>query len=582
MKNTYKFKSDLSKLESDSSILEEKVKTVDDYLVDVHDKLAIPETLHDRLSTLDSSLKLASDLLGVMRLIPPISATASNTKRVIDLFREPVSKAKKVSGGVDKRVKPVRTKVQQVEKKVADFDAELKSVIEKEQALIQTVNHAQVCISSLASGAVKTKSTGALEALSAEADPPAVKIQLTQHTVLEAVETAENKIDQIKKNLQSLMEIEAAIDRVMNVLNPLISQLQAVKKAFNHIIRVPYGGFPKMCTKKVWPGVKVHYPCGWYTTYISFSIQQILDGVSGIIKPVMDLLDKAMYAVLNPLLDALNLNIKLPAIPGLDQLKSIVDSLASAFDPMTQAFDRLTSDAQALQAKLQSFFEFAQPFNKIYQACVHGQNEQPVTAGLTLEENRPESSDPAMFDAMATLNGRTYLFQGNMYWLYSPGQDEAEGPYAISDEFGKDDRGRPVSGPFDAACVVDDRLSLFRGNNFYLCTLGENAACQGPLSIEGAWGKTAGGQLLLGPFDAAFSYQDRTYLFQGDQFFVSTAGDNTQAQGPHPIKGKWGTESKDTPLDGPFDAVSLYADRLYIRKGESFWDQPIDRIKALN
>jgi hypothetical protein len=377
------------------------------------------------------------------------------------------------------------------------------------------------------------------------------------------------------------LEIDAAIDRVMNVLNPLISQLQAIKKAFNQIIRVPYGGFPKMCTKKVWPGVKVHYPCGWYTTYFSFSIQQILDGVSGVIKPVMDILDKAMYAVLNPLLKVLNLNIKLPGIPGLDKLKGIVDSLTSVFDPLTQSFDQLMSEAQALQAKLQSLFEFAQPFNKIYRACVHGQNEQPATAGLILEENRAET-DPAMFDAMATLNERTYLFQGNIYWLYSLGQDEAEGPFAIPDEFGKDDRGKPLSGPFDAACVVDDRLSLFQGNNFYLCTPGEDAACQGPLAIEGHWGKTAGGQFLLGPVDAAFSYQGRIYLFQGDQFFVSTAGDDTQAQGPHPIKGNWGIENQETPLDGPFHAVTLYDDRLYIRKGKSFWDQPINRIKALN
>jgi hypothetical protein len=35
-------------------------------------------------------------------------------------------------------------------------------------------------------------------------------------------------------------------------------------------------------------------------------------------------------------------------------------------------------------------------------------------------------------------------------------------------------------------------------------------------------------------------------------------------------------------MDGPFDAVTLYGDRLYIRKGESFWDQPISSIKALS
>ena len=581
MKNTDKLKSNLSQLEADSSELEEKVKTVDDHLIYVHDKLAIPETLHDRLSTLDSNLKLASDLLGIMRIIPPISAAASNTKKVIDLFREPVTKAKKVSGDIDKRIKPVRTKVHQIEQAVARVDAEMMSVIAKEQALIQSVNHAQVCIMSLPSGAVKSESTGALEALSGEADPPVVKIQQAQHSVLEIVNAAESKIDQVKKHVQSLMEIDAAIDRVLKVLDPLINQLQAIQRAFNRIIRVPYGGFPKMCTKRVWPGVKVHYPCGWYPVYFSFSIQQILDGVSGVIKPVMDLLDKAMYAVLNPLLKALNLNIKLPEIPGLDRLKSIMDSLTSVFDPLTRAFDRLMSEAQTLQAKLQSLFEFVQPFEKIYQACVHGQDEHELMARSVSEENRAET-DPALFDAMISLNERTYVFQGNDYWVYAAGQDEAEGPFVISDEFGKDDNGRPLSGPFDAACMVDDRVSFFQGENFYLCTSGDNAACRGPLPIKGHWGKTADDQSLSGPFDAAFSYQGRTYLFQGDQFFISTPGDDTKASGPYPIKGFWGGEDPEKPLDGPFDAVTLHAERLYIRKKQSFWEQPVNSIKALN
>jgi hypothetical protein len=240
------------------------------------------------------------------------------------------------------------------------------------------VNHAQVCIISLPSGAVKTVSTGTLEALSREADPPVAKVQLAQHAVLEAANKAENQINHMKKNVQS-------------------------------------------------------------------------------------------------------------------------------------------------------FFELTQPFNKIYQACVQGRDEQPAAAGLVLEQNRV-AADPAVFDAMATFNERTYLLQGDMYWLYLPGQDEAEGPFAISDEFGKDDRGQPLAGPFDAACVVDGRLGLF----------------------------------------------------QGDQFFVSTAGEDTQAQGPHPIKNYWGSDNQEMQLDGLFDAVTLYADRLYIRKGELYWDQPVGGIKALN
>ena len=581
MKNTDNLKSDLSQLEIDSSELEKKVKAVDDDLIYVHDKLSISETLHNRLSTLDSSLKLASDLLGVVRIIPPISAAASNTKRVIDLFREPVGKAKKVTGNVDKRIKPIRSKVHEVQQQVAKLDMELKDIIGKEQTLIQSVNHAQICIASLPSGTIKTESTGVLEATSAKAAPPVDLTLQAQHAVLEAANTAENKINQIKKDVQSLVEIDAAIDRVMNVINPLIDQLAAIKRAFNKMIRVPYGGFPRMCKKKVWPGITTYYPCGWHTTYISFSIQQILDGVTGVVKPVMDLLDKAMNAVLNPLLKALNLNIKLPDIPGLDKLQGIVDSLAAVFDPLTQTFKKLASEVQKLQEKLQSLFEFTGQFDKIYQACVHGRTEEPAAEAFVMQENAVET-DPEMFDAMVTINDRTYIFKGHLFWRYSAAQGDAQGPFAIADEFGKDDHGQALMGPFDAACAVDDSLFLFQAERYYRCTPGENPTCQGPMAIKGDWGKTAAGQPLSGPFDAAFSLHGRIYLFQKKQFYIATKGADKAEGGPHPIKGYWGVNDQGAALDGPFDAVTVHADRLYIRKGKLFWDQSLDRIKALS
>jgi hypothetical protein len=433
----------------------------------------------------------------------------------------------------------------------------------------------------LPSGTVKTESTGALEATSAKASPPIDLALQAQHSVLETANTAEDKINQIRKDVTSLVEIDAAIDRVMNVINPLIDQLAAIKRAFNKMIRVPYGGFPKMCKKKVWPGITTYYPCGWHTTYISFSIQQILDGVTGVVKPVMDLLDKAMNAVLNPLLKALNLNIKLPDIPGLDKLKSTVDSLASVFDPLKQTFNQLVSEAQKLQEKLQSLYEFTGQFNKIYQACVHGRTEEPATETFVMQENLAET-DPEIFDAMATINDRTYIFKDNLYWLYSPGQDDAQGPSAIADEFGKDDHGQPLTGPFDAACAVDDKLFLFQGERYYSCTLQGKTTCQGPMAIKADWGKTANGLPLAGPFDSAFSLHGRVYLFQKNQFYIATKGADKTEGGPHPIKGYWGINDQGTPLDGPFDAVTVHANRLYIRKGELFWDQSLDRIKALN
>lgn len=580
MKNTDNLKSEFITLEADSSELEMKIKAIDDGLVNVHEKLSVSETIHERLSSLDSSLKLASDLLGIVRIIPSISVAASNTKRAIDLFREPVGKAKKVSGDLDQRVKPLRTKVHDVQQEVAKLDNEFKSIISEEQNLIQSLNHAQVCILSLPPGSLKTQSTEAMEAVSDQATPPLSHAVALQHSILEAANAAENKINQVKENAQSLIEIEASIARVMSVLNPLIDQLQAIRRAFNQTIRIAYGGYPKMCRKKVWPGVSVSYPCGWQSIYYSFSIQQILDGINGVVKPVMDVLEKAMNAILNPLLKALNLEIKMPEIPGLDKLDDIANSLASIFDPIVNTFRQLKDEASVFQTKLHALFDFTQQYNDIYQACVLGETVAPETSAL-MTEYQAVDIDPAMFNAMATLNNRSYLFQGDLYWIFSADLNEAQGPFAQSDDFKTDDGDQRLSGPVDAACAVGDRLCLFKDNNYYLCSVGEEKKCEGPMAIEGHWGALADGQPLKGPFDAAVGIDNRYYLFQNNRFFIFTIGSTAPVEGPHPIKGFWGNDDQGEPLDGPFDAVTTYAGQVYIRKGASSWNHPINTIRAL-
>lgn len=157
-------------------------------------------------------------------------------------------------------------RVHQIEQQAADLDAELTSIIAKDQALILSTNQAQVCIMSLPAGAVKIDAITALEALSGKAGPPVIEIQQAQHSVLEVANAAEAKFNQVKTHVQSLVEIDAAIDRVMTVLDPLIIQLQAIKRAFNKMIRVPYGMLPKMCTKKRGPALRCVIPVDGIST----------------------------------------------------------------------------------------------------------------------------------------------------------------------------------------------------------------------------------------------------------------------------------------------------------------------------
>ena len=73
----------------------------------------------------------------------------------------------------------------------------------------------------------------------------------------------------------------------------------------------------------------------------------------------------------------------------------------------------------------------------------------------------------------------------------------------------------------------------------------------------------------------------RIFLFRKKQYYIVTEDDHKTVSGPRPIKGSWGINDQGAALEGPFDAATVHADRLFIRKGELFWDQSLNRIKAL-
>lgn len=573
MLKTQELEKDLGALEANTTALETKINHLDQDLRQLHKQLNTSKVLYTKLKELDSNLKLASQLLGIVRVIPTISAAASNTKRIIDQFRKPVAKATNVAQKVEKKVKPVREKVKQVQKQVAKVDAQFKRAAQEERQILEAVGRAQHCVSSLPAGLVKDRSVQGLETLSGKVDPPVVAADKVQVSVLKTINDAEKQTQMMMQYAKGLVDIDMGIDEAMKVLNPFISALGEVQKALKQVIRVPYAGYPKMCKKKVWPGIPVYYPCGWETQYFSFSIQQILDGVTGVIKPVMDLLDNAMNAVLSPLLKALNLNIKLPDIPGLDRLESFINSIASTFTSWNKALANALSSITQLQKELESVFSFLAPLQKVYSGCVAYKGEdRPLTlAG----RGALAPVDPEIFDAMCVSGRTTFIFKGSHFWKYSARSAATVGPELIQGQWGEDDRGKAIQGPFDAACVVGKTFYFFRGTSYWKFSDGRGA---GPAKIKGNWGKMRNGRNVLGPFSAACVIGNKVIVFKGQWFWVTFPGAK-KAQGPFPIEGVWGSDGKGKPLAGPFDAVAVHGKSVCIRKGKLLWKQPLAAIR---
>ena len=364
MENIVKLMHDISDAEGHTAQIESDVKTIDKELIEIHDDLEVSEKINKSLHTLDTSLGMASELLTIVGIIPEISTEASALKRSIDTFHKPIKEAVEESDAVEKTVKPVREKIGAIEPKVKKVDAVLLDTMNKENQFVDILGSAEHCINSLPDSVVKSKLEEQMEAASSTMDPMVLKFDSVQVELLDSVEEAKKQADKIKSWAQGLIDLDVQINRVIDILSPLIKSLKAIATAFKQTIRVPYGGYPKICHK--WG---VPYPCGWHTVYFSFTIKQILDGLSGVIKPVMDLLNKAMSAILNPLLKALNLDITLPEIPGLSVLKELKDHLTTIFDSIIGTLDDLLNRLNVFADFLKQLQEIMDRINEINKEC---------------------------------------------------------------------------------------------------------------------------------------------------------------------------------------------------------------------
>lgn len=361
---TNKLLHDLSTTENHTAQLESDVKKVDQDLKTIDQDLLISKKINTSLSDLNTALGEADQLLEVVSIIPEIGEEAAELRNVISTFKGPILEALTASNKLENVVGPVRNKIEQIAPKVKQVDTALLNTMNEENKLIAALGGATHCINSLPNGTVKDGLVGQLNKVSATVDPVVLGFDKLQTTLLNAINDAENQLKSMLSLASSLTAISAHIDAVFTVLNPVISALKAVQNVLSHTIRVPYGGYPKMCKK--WG---VPYPCGWHTVYFSFSVEQILKGGLSVIGPVMDLLNKAMNAVLNPVLKALHLNINLPSIPGLDKLNQLANELDAPFNSIENAINGLTADLNQFETIITQIENFEKEIAEINKNC---------------------------------------------------------------------------------------------------------------------------------------------------------------------------------------------------------------------
>ena len=364
MDEANKLMHDMSATENHTAQLESDVKTIDTDLNTLDQDLLVSKKINTALGELNTALGEAVQLLEIVAIIPEIGAEASELKTTISTFKVPIANALNVSNKLESVIGPVRTKIEQIEPKVKQIDTALLNTMNAENKFISVLGDATHCINALPAGNIKTELEGKLNAAANTVDPVVLKFDSAQVALLNAINDAKTTLSSITVLAGTLATINAQINAVFAVLNPLISGLNSVKNALSHTIRVPYGGYPKFCKK--WG---IPYPCGWHTVYFSFSVEQILKGGLSVIGPVMSLLNDAMKSFLNPILSALHLNINLPSIPGLGNLENLANALENSFSSVENALSGLVGNLNQFDAIISQIEAFENEVATINQAC---------------------------------------------------------------------------------------------------------------------------------------------------------------------------------------------------------------------
>ena len=363
MEDTQKLIEDLSTAKVHTIEIDQRIESLDHHLDNIYGDLNISKKMNRNLVDLDDALKEASELLAIVSIIPEIGAEAGQAKRVIDEFHGPVHKARKVSDGIEQKIAPLRKGVKMTDAQVEKLVNVFLNIIRGENASIEMINNVQGCIKSLGNEKAFKDIEMRMNSLSGEVNPQVLKVDQLQVSLINEINLVEGKISDVIDVIKKFTDISNAIEHALSVLNPIIASLKAIKSAFNQTISIPY---PSVCTTEGPLGIPIPYPC---LEHFSFSIKQLLDGVHGILGPVMDLLNKAMDAILSPLLKALHLDIHLPNIPYIGELESIFSSIEKFLAPIENNIKSLGDIFSECENIFNNISDELKQLEMIYEKC---------------------------------------------------------------------------------------------------------------------------------------------------------------------------------------------------------------------
>ena len=277
------------------------------------------------VTELNNTLKTTYKVLFALNAVPYVNAVTSPTSTMVKTIQRPLDPvAVKVAKITSKTVVPMK-------KKLVSFKEIVDATVDKFSSADDTLKFADMFVVKFRGCVAASNNKALYDTVESETK----KINGEHKKVNGSLKDINDSIDGFEAAVASMSDISDAIAPVkdgIDMVTPYTDKVSGVAREID-----------KVLNKKI--------TINLYFKEYSFSVNDILDGIGGILDEAMNLLMNEAKKLLNPLLNELNISI--PQVPGLDGLEKEVEKLKAEYDA-------LAAQADTLQQKADEFASYQQ------------------------------------------------------------------------------------------------------------------------------------------------------------------------------------------------------------------------------
>ena len=282
------------------SRFQSRVTTVSGYVDKSDDVMNKITYVSDKARDVNTYMKSTSSTLKTFSIIPVVGTTTNILGKSIDVAQDPIGG---LVGKLDAIEKPVIKPTKEVIGKTKSIVDEVKGKMATTSNVLKTTSDYSLrlknCISTVSAETNFKEAEIAIEEIN--------KALIKSNTAMETMDKSMTKVESESKKVANMASNVSKVASGFQSVSSAVDKVKPVVDELNATLDKKFG----------------------FSSY-EYSAREILNGVGGVMKWVMDKLSDLVMAALKPILNKFNINI--PSVPGISELKDQLDGLKSTYD----------------------------------------------------------------------------------------------------------------------------------------------------------------------------------------------------------------------------------------------------------